>query len=79
MNITNRNHIPIIFKTAYDSVRRKVLHNILTEFSIPIKIVGLIQMCLNKTYSKVHTGKNLSHVLPVQNGPKQGAALSPLL
>jgi hypothetical protein len=36
-------------------------------------------MCLNETYSKVRIGKNLSDVFPIQNGLKQGDALSPLL
>jgi hypothetical protein len=47
----------IDFKTAYDSVRRKVLYNILIEFGVPMKLVRLIKMCLNETYSKVHIGK----------------------
>jgi hypothetical protein len=36
-------------------------------------------MCLNKTYSKVSIGKHLSDSFPIQNGLKQGDALSPLL
>jgi hypothetical protein len=36
-------------------------------------------MCLNETYSRVHIGKNLSDMFTVQNGLKQGDALSPLL
>jgi hypothetical protein len=37
----------IDFKKAYDSVRRETLYNILIEFGIPRKLVGLIKMCLN--------------------------------
>jgi hypothetical protein len=33
-------------------------------------------MCLNETYSKVRIGKYLSHTFLIQNGPKQGEALS---
>jgi sorting nexin-29 len=69
----------IDFKKAYDSVRREALYNILIEFGIPRKIVGLIKMCLNETYSRVHIGKNLSDMFTTENGLKQGDALSPLL
>jgi hypothetical protein len=61
----------IDFKNAYVSVRREVLYNILSEFGIPRKLVGLIEMCLNETYSTVHIGKNLSDRFPIQNGLKQ--------
>jgi hypothetical protein len=47
----------IDFKKAYDSVRREALYNILIEFGIPRKLVGLIKMCLNETYSRVRIGK----------------------
>jgi hypothetical protein len=36
-------------------------------------------LCLNETYSKVRIGKLLSGTFPIQNGLKQGDALSPLL
>jgi hypothetical protein len=36
-------------------------------------------MSLNETYSKVRIGKLLSDKFPIQNGLKQGDALSPLL
>jgi hypothetical protein len=49
------------------------------EFAVPVKLVRLIKICLNKTYNKVHIGRHLSHMFPVQNGLKQGDALSPLL
>jgi hypothetical protein len=60
-------------------VRREVLYTILIEFGIPMKLVRLIKMCLNETYIKVHIGKHLSDSFPIQNGLKQGNALSPLL
>jgi hypothetical protein len=44
-----------------------------------MKLVRLIKMCLNETYSKVCIGKHLSDSFPIQSGLKQGDALSPLL
>jgi hypothetical protein len=67
------------FKKAYDSIRREVLYNILTELGIPMKLVRLIKMGLNVTYSRVRVGKDLSDMCPIRNGLKQGDALSPLL
>jgi hypothetical protein len=40
--------------------------------------IGLTETCLNKTY-KVLTEKYLSVIFPIQNGLKQGNALSQLL
>jgi hypothetical protein len=65
--------------SAYDSVRREVLYNILIEFRVPMKLVRLIKMCLTETYSKARGGKYLSDNFPIQNSLKQGDALSPLL
>jgi hypothetical protein len=44
-----------------------------------MKLVGLIKMCLNETYSKVCIDKHMSDSFPIQNGLKQGDALSPLI
>jgi hypothetical protein len=44
-----------------------------------MKIVRLIKMCLNEIYSEVCIGKQLSDKFPIQNGLKQGDALSSLL
>ena len=68
----------IDYTKAYDSVRREVLYNILTEFGIPMKLARLIKTCLNETYSRVRVGKHLSDMFPIRNGLKQGDALSPL-
>jgi hypothetical protein len=60
-------------------VRREVLYNILIEFGILMKLVRLNKMCLKETYNKVRIGKYLSDSFPIQNGLKEGEALSPLL
>jgi hypothetical protein len=44
-----------------------------------MKLVRLIKICLNETYSKVRVGKRLFDMFPIQNGLKQGDALLPLL
>jgi sorting nexin-29 len=69
----------IDFKKAYDSVRREVLHIILTEFGVTMKLDRLIKIRLNERYRKVRIGKHLSYNFSIQNGLKQGDALAPLL
>jgi hypothetical protein len=49
----------IYFKKACDSVWREVLYNILVEFGIPMKLIRLIKMCLDETYSIVLVGKHI--------------------
>jgi hypothetical protein len=57
-------------------MRREVLYSILVEFGVPMKLVWLIEICLNETYNKVHVGKHLPNSFPIQNGLRQGDALS---
>ena len=47
---------------VYDLVKRGVLYDILTEFSVPKKLVRLIKMCVSETYSSVRVGRFLSDV-----------------
>jgi hypothetical protein len=49
------------------AVRREVLHNILAEFGILMKLVSLIKMCLNETYGRVRVGKYLCDRFPIKN------------
>jgi hypothetical protein len=69
----------IYVKKAYVSVTREVLCNIFVEVRIPMKLVTVIKMCLNKTCSSVQVGKHLSDKVPIRNGLKQGGNVSPLL
>ena len=69
---SSASEIYIHFKKAYNSVRREDLYNILIEFDIPMKLVRLIKMCLNETYSRVWVGKYLSDMFLIKNGLKQG-------
>ena len=55
------------------------MYNILIEFGIPMKLVRLIKMCLNDTYTRVRVGTRVSDMFPMNNGLKQGEALTPLL
>jgi len=48
------------------------VHQLFIDFRKPL-------MCLNEICIKVHTGKHLSDAFPIQNGLKQGDALSLLL
>jgi hypothetical protein len=42
----------IDFEKAYESVRREVLYNIVTEFGVSIKLIRLIKICLMKCIVK---------------------------
>jgi hypothetical protein len=64
----------IDFKKNYDSVKREVIYNILLEFGITKKLVRLIKMCLNETYSKVLIGK-VCHFL-FRMGWKKGCSIA---
>jgi hypothetical protein len=69
--------VSLIFEGALHVVNFVLITS--TEFGVPMKIVTLDKMCLNVTDSKVYIGNYLSVKLTIQNGLKQGAALSPLL
>jgi hypothetical protein len=49
------------------------------RFEVPTKLVRLIKMCLNETYSKVRIGKYLSDHFPIPNGLHEEDVLWPLI
>jgi len=46
------------------------------EFGILMKLVRLIKMCLDETYSRIRVDKYLPDIFPIKSGLKQGDALS---
>ena len=61
-NFNGRNMYDLDFMKACDSVRRKVLYNILSEFGIPMKLVRLMKMCLPETYNSPGRQEFVWHV-----------------
>jgi hypothetical protein len=70
----------IDFKKAYDLVRTEVLHNILIEIGILMRLVRSIKMGLTETSSRIQVGKYWSDMFPIRNPLKEEEddALSPL-
>jgi hypothetical protein len=59
------------FKKFHDSGRTEVLYHIL-ECGIPLKLVTLMKLCLNETYSRVWVGKHMSHTFPINTFTAEG-------
>jgi hypothetical protein len=66
-------------KAGGETLNSEIHKLILIEFGIPRTLVGLIKMSVSEICSTVFIGKNLSHKFSIQNGLKQGDALSLLL
>jgi hypothetical protein len=62
-----------------DGVRRDVLHNMIIVFGIPMKLVRLIKMCLNETYSRFRASRHLSDMFHIKNVLKPRDARYPLI
>jgi hypothetical protein len=59
------------------SLRRELLSNIVTEFTVTMKLTRIIKRYLNGTYNQVYVGKCLFGAFSVLNSLK-GVTLSPL-
>ena len=51
------------WKKACNSVRSKILYSVIIELGIPMKLVRLMNTCLNVTYRKVQAKKRLIHFI----------------
>jgi hypothetical protein len=69
----------IDLQKSYDTDRMGVLYNILIEFGITMNLIRLIKTCLNEANCRIQVEKHLSQMFLIQNGLKQGDALSPLI
>ena len=47
------------------------MSNILIESGIPMKLLRLIKICLNETYSRVRVGEHLSDMFHIKHDLKQ--------
>ena len=72
-------HAFIDFKQAYDSIHRESMWRILREFRVPEKLLRLIDMCYRDMRCRVKIGAEVTDHFEVNNGLKQGCALSTLL
>lgn len=69
----------IDFKQAFDRICRTKLWSAMQELGFPKKLVNLIRMCMEGAQCKVRIGQQYSEPFEVNNGLKQGDALSPQL
>ncbi|CAH8649174.1 unnamed protein product [Schistosoma margrebowiei] len=67
------------FKTAFDSVHRKVLWQCLSLKGVPKKYINLIQDLYSNTTGRVRAYGELSSELITSSGVRQGCPLSPFL
>jgi hypothetical protein len=51
---------------------REGLCNIVREFRVLMKLVRLLEMCLNETYINIRIDKHLSGSVSIQNGLELG-------
>ena len=62
----------------WKSIKRESLSDIRIKFDLAKMLVTLIKTYLDGTQSKVRIGDYLFSSFPIENGLKQGDALSPL-
>lgn len=72
-------HLFIDYKQAYDSINRRRMVEVMTEFGIPEKLVKLTKMTLEGTRSKVKAEGGYTEDFEIKRGLRQGDVLSTVL
>lgn len=69
----------IDFKEAYDSIDRRKLYNVMKELGIPIKLINLTRMTMEKSKAMVKIQNRLLPTFTTTKGVRQGDGLAPIL
>jgi len=72
-------NICIVYKHAFDSIKRNKTLDSLTQNKIPSKLIRLIKLTLENTTAKVRVNNAYTMEFRVESGVKQGDLLSPTL
>ncbi|CAD7087998.1 unnamed protein product [Hermetia illucens] len=72
-------HLFIDFKAAYDSIARVKLYTAMREFGIPTKLIRLTRLTLTNVRGQIKAAGSLSRPFDINNGLRQGDALSCVL
>ena len=76
---TETHHLFTDFRSACDTTEREQLHNAMSEFNIPNKLIRLAWMTMENTKSQVRIQPDLSDLITTKNGLRQGDLLACLL
>jgi hypothetical protein len=76
---TDIHNILIDYTHAFDSVKRNKTTECLFQYRIPVKLIRLIKLTLEKTSAKVKINNKFTEEFQVQYGVKQGDPLSATL
>jgi len=72
-------HLVTDFKSPYDTIKRGQLCNAMSEFNIPNKLIRLTWMTMENTQSQVRIQFDLSDLITITKGLRQGDSLACLL
>jgi hypothetical protein len=72
-------NIFIDYTHAFDSVKRNKIIECLFQYHVPVKLIRLIKLTLEKTRAKVKVNNKFTEEFQVEYGVKQGDPLSAML